>query len=58
MGNVFLVRIGVKTDGLNPKIKLIAGLSGNAEIITRKRSLLQYFLEPITKGLENSLKEN
>ena len=58
MGNVFLVRIGVKTDGLNPKIKLIAGLSGNAEIITRKRSLLQYFLEPITKGLEDSLKEN
>ncbi|MFP3155357.1 hypothetical protein LQZ18_13205 [Lachnospiraceae bacterium ZAX-1] len=50
--------IEIDSDNLNPDIGLTPGLSGNAEIIVGQRTILQYFLDPITKGLGESLKEN
>lgn len=58
LGNVYVVDIAIDKDELNPDIDLKSGLSGSVEIITGKRTVMQYFLEPITKGLDQSLKEN
>jgi multidrug efflux pump subunit AcrA (membrane-fusion protein) len=57
-GNVYVVDIDIDEEQMHPDIDLISGLSGNVEIITGKRTVMQYFLEPITKGLGESLKEN
>ena len=38
-------------------IKIFTGLSGVVEIKTGKRTIMEYFLEPITKGFGESLKE-
>ncbi|GHV48433.1 multidrug resistance efflux pump/hemolysin secretion protein [Clostridia bacterium] len=57
-GNVYVVDIDIDESALNSDIDLVSGLSGNVEIITGKRTVLQYFLEPITNGLNESLKEN
>ena len=53
--NVYLVRLEVVE--LPENVTAIAGLQGSIEMKTGKRSILQYFLEPITKGLGESLKE-
>jgi len=53
--NVYLVRLEVVE--LPENINAISGLQGSVEMKTGKRSILQYFLEPITKGLDESLKE-
>ncbi|MCR5110229.1 MAG: HlyD family efflux transporter periplasmic adaptor subunit [Ruminococcus sp.] len=55
MGSVYLVKLDV--DESNPKIKVMSGLSGAVEIKIDKRSIMSYFLDPITKGLSESLKE-
>ena len=36
---------------------LISGLSGSVEIKTDKRTVMEYFLDPIIKGFGESLKE-
>lgn len=41
----------------NDKINIFSGLSGTVEIKTGKRTVMEYFLEPITKGFNESLKE-
>lgn len=56
VGNVYIVKI-VFDDNLNDNIKLEYGMSGSVEVIVGNRSLMDYFLEPIKKGLNNSLKE-
>lgn len=38
-------------------IDIISGLSGSVEIKTDKRTVMDYFLEPIKKGFGESLKE-
>lgn len=55
LGSVYLVKLEV--DGSNKNIDLISGLSGNVEIKTDRRTVMEYFLDPIVKGFGESLKE-
>lgn len=55
MGSVYLVKIEI-TDK-HDDIDIISGLSGSVEIKTDKRTVMDYFLEPIKKGFGESLKE-
>lgn len=55
MGSVYLVKIEL-TDW-NNSINIMSGLSGSIEIKTGERSIMRYFLDPITKGFGESLKE-
>lgn len=55
MGSVYLVKIEVT--GVPDSISVISGLSGSVEIKTDKRTVMEYFLEPIIKGFGESLKE-
>ena len=55
MGSVYLVKIEI-TDK-NDDIDIISGLSGAVEIKTDKRTVMDYFLEPILKGFGESLRE-
>lgn len=55
MGNVYLVKIEITDE--NDNINIISGLSGTVEIKTDKRTIMDYFLEPIIKGFGESLKE-
>ena len=41
----------------NSNIELISGLSGSVEIKTDKRTVLEYFMNPIIKGFGDSMKE-
>ena len=56
LGSVYLVKIEL-TDW-NENINIMSGLSGSIEIKTGERSIMKYFLDPITKGFGESLKEN
>ena len=38
-------------------INIISGLSGTVEIKIGKRTIMDYFMEPIIKGFGNSMKE-
>lgn len=55
MGSVYLVKLEITDvpDGIN----VVSGLSGSVEIKTDKRTVMEYFLEPILKGFGESLKE-
>lgn len=55
MGSVYVVKAVLQNN--NPNIQVLAGLTGTVEIKTGTRSVLSYFLEPITAGLQDSLKE-
>lgn len=55
MGSVYLVKI--KITDKHDDIDIISGLSGSVEIKTDKRTVMDYFLEPIKKGFGESLKE-
>lgn len=55
VGSVYLVKIEI-TDK-HDDIDIISGLSGSVEIKTDKRTVMDYFLEPIKKGFGESLKE-
>lgn len=55
MGNVYLVKIELNNN--NSNIELISGLSGSVEIKTDKRTVLEYFMNPIIKGFGDSMKE-
>lgn len=55
MGSVYLVKIEI-TDK-HDDFDIISGLSGSVEIKTDKRTVMDYFLEPIMKVFEESLKE-
>ena len=41
----------------NDEIDVISGLSGSVEIKTDKRTVMDYFLEPIKKGFGEALRE-
>ena len=56
LGSVYIVKLELDSD--NKKIRIISGLSGSVEIKTDKRTVMDYFLEPIVKGFGESLKEN
>lgn len=53
IGTVFSIEVLI-TDRPD---RMISGLDGRCDIITGKRTVLDYFLEPFKKGLGNSLKE-
>lgn len=55
MGSVYLIKVNVLNE--NDSIQLIPGLAGIVEIKTGTRSIMSYFLEPITESFKNSLKE-
>lgn len=55
LGNVYIVKLDI--DGGSENINIISGLSGAVEIKTDKRTVMDYFLEPIVKGFGESLKE-
>lgn len=54
VGTCFLVEVTIEDrEGL----EYLTGLTGSCDIIVGKRTVLQYFLEPIEKGFRQSLKE-
>lgn len=55
LGSVYLVKLEIVDvpDGIN----IVSGLSGSVEIKTDKRTVMEYFLDPIMKGFGESLKE-
>ncbi|NLK95204.1 MAG: HlyD family efflux transporter periplasmic adaptor subunit [Clostridiales bacterium] len=55
LGSVYMIKI--KPDNNNDTIDMISGLTGIVEIKTGMRSIMDYFLEPIIKGFDESLKE-
>lgn len=55
LGNVYVVKLEISE--INENIRIISGLSGAVEIKTDKRTVMDYFLEPIVKGFGESLKE-
>lgn len=55
LGSVYIVKLEI--DNSNENIRVISGLSGAVEIKTDKRTVMDYFLEPIVKGFGESLKE-
>lgn len=56
MGNVYVINVTID-DSYSDRIILVPGLSGTVEIILGKRSVLDYFMQPILEGLNSSLKE-
>lgn len=57
IGNVYVIRAVIDEEHLHKDIELMSGLSGSIEINIGKRSVLDYFMEPIIGDLENSLSE-
>lgn len=55
LGSVYLVKLEINNN--NEDIDMISGLSGTVEIKTDKRTVMEYFLDPIIKGFGESLKE-
>lgn len=54
-GNGYVVSVAF--ENTNSNIKIISGLGGTVEIQIGKRSILEYLIEPIVKGVNNSMKE-
>ena len=55
LGSVYLVKLDI-TD-VPEEINIVSGLSGSVEIKKDKRTVMDYFLDPIIKGFGESLKE-
>lgn len=55
LGSVYIVKL--ELDDSNENINIISGLSGAVEIKTDRRTVMDYFLEPIVRGVGESLKE-
>lgn len=53
-GNVYVVKVLLEDKS---GAKLTIGMSGMAEIVIGERNVLEYFLEPIKQGLDDSFKE-
>lgn len=58
LGNVYSVIIDIDMESINEGIEFVSGLSGSVEIIVGNRSVLDYFLEPLKKGVGGSLRES
>lgn len=55
MGSVYLVKLEIIE--MNEAVDIISGLSGIVEIKTGERTVLEYFMEPVLKGFDESLHE-
>lgn len=53
-GNVYVVQVLLEE---KPETELAIGMSGIGEIVIGERSALEYFIEPIKQGLDDSFKE-
>ena len=53
-GNVYVVKVLLEDKS---GAKLMIGMGGIAEIVIGERSVLEYFLEPVKQGLDDSFKE-
>lgn len=53
--NVYVVKLSI--ENINNKIKLLPGMTATVEFDLEKRSIMEYFLEPITGALKNTAKE-
>ena len=56
-GNMYEVIVQIDKNKLHKDINLKSGLSGSIEVNIGKRTVMDYFLDPIIGGLSNSLKE-
>lgn len=54
-GNAYLIRINIADK--SEAIELMSGMTGSVEVKVGKRTVLSYFMEPIMKGFDESLKE-
>lgn len=55
LGSVYLVKL--KLDDSNDNIEIMSGLPRSVEVKIGKQSIMRCFLDPIVKGLGESLKE-
>lgn len=55
INNMYLVKVEILNENKNINIK--SGLSGTVEIKVGKRKIISYFLDPITKALNESIRE-
>ncbi|MBD8941610.1 MAG: HlyD family efflux transporter periplasmic adaptor subunit [Clostridiales bacterium] len=53
--NVYVVKLGIENN--NDKIKLLPGMTATVEFDLGKRSIMKYFLDPITGALKNTARE-
>ena len=52
MGPVFLAKIRLDKNAISVRgqdVELTPGMTGAAEIVTRKKSILSFLIEPVTK---------
>lgn len=55
VGKAVLIKVSMEDKKFDEK--LLIGLSGNAEMVVNKRRIIDYFLEPITGALKESIRE-
>lgn len=55
IGKAVVIKVSITDKEFNEK--LLIGLSGSAEMIVDKRRIIDYFLEPITGALKESIRE-
>lgn len=53
--NVYVVKLSIENN--NDKIKLLPGMTATIEFDLGKRSIMKYFLDPITGALKNTARE-
>lgn len=53
--NVYVVKLSIENN--NDKIKLLPGMTATVEFDLGKRSIMKYFLDPITGALKNTARE-
>lgn len=55
MRNMYMMKVSV--ENYNESIELMSGMTASVEVKIRKRSVLDYFLEPIKGNIKDSIKE-
>ena len=56
----YLVKIAMpepKLDNMKPESRLLPGMTLNAEVVVGERSVMSYLLWPLTKGLNEAIRE-
>lgn len=56
-GNMYEVIINIDENSIHKDIHLKSGLTGSIEVDIGKRTVLDYFLEPVIGELSKSMKE-
>ncbi|SDG59921.1 membrane fusion protein, adhesin transport system [Onishia taeanensis] len=57
-GNTFyLVRVKTQTDALNNGLDIIPGMTAEVDILTGKRTVMEYLLKPLLRAQQNALTE-